>query len=97
MNMSDSEKPNTEPTDADAKAADACPTTTCTWLNRAEAFARREPAKAVACAFSAGLLLNLLPTRATTAVVFALARPVLIFLGMVKLSEMCPCNAEPKV
>jgi hypothetical protein len=89
MNMSASEKPTTVP-------ADTCSATPCTWLNQAEAFARREPAKAVACAFSAGLLLHLVPTRATTAVVFALARPVLLCLGLLKAWELCPCDKESK-
>src|SRR5664279_3980536 len=79
MNMS-TKKRKTETahieSDADAKAGDASCAAPCSWLDQAESFAHREPAKAVACAFSAGLLLHLLPTRASTAVVFTLARPV---------------------
>ncbi len=66
------------------------------WLDQAESFAHREPAKAVAFAFGTGLLLNLLPTRATTAVVFTLARPVLLCLGMLKAWELCSCNPKSK-
>ena len=90
MNMSDTEKPSTEP-------ADASPATPCTWLDQAGAFARREPAKAVASAFGAGLLLHLLPVRPVTAVAFALARPILISLGVLKVWELCPCKKEPKL
>ena len=98
LNMSDSEKPNTGPATPDSAAP--CPVPCCTWLDDAEAFARREPAKAVATAVGAGFLLHLLPVRAIggalTAVAFALARPALLFLGMLKLSEICPCKKEPK-
>lgn len=69
----------------------------CSWLDQAGEFARREPVKAVACAFSAGLLLHLLPTRATTTVVLSLARPVLLCLGMLKVWELSSCNAISKV
>jgi hypothetical protein len=73
------------------------PVAGCTWLSEAEAFARRDPVKAVACAFGTGLLLHLLPTRATTAVFSALVRPVLLCLGLIKVLEVCGCNKEPKV
>ena len=99
--MSDSEKLKTDPADpADTTGAAPCSGPCSTLLGEAEAFARREPAKAVATAVGAGFLLHLLPVRAIvgalTAVVFALARPVLLFLGMLKLSEICPCKKEPK-
>jgi len=98
--MSDSEKPKTDPADANARAAAPCSVTRCTWLDEAEAFARRDPAKAVASAVGAGFLLHLLPVRAIlgalAAVAFALARPVLLFLGLLKLSEICPCKKKPK-
>jgi hypothetical protein len=71
--------------------------TPCSWLEQAEEFGRREPVKAVACAFSTGLLLHLLPTRATTAVVLSLARPVLLCLGLLKVWELSSCNAKSKV
>lgn len=69
----------------------------CSWLDQAGEFGRREPVKAVACAFSAGLLLHLLPTRATATVVLSLARPVLLCLGLLKAWELCACNAKSKV
>ena len=89
MNMSDSEKPNTSPA------------TPCNWLNQAGDFARREPTKAVVSAFGAGFLINLLPIGAIlgalAAVAFALARPVLIVFGLLKLWDLCPCKKQPKV
>lgn len=69
----------------------------CSWLDQAGDFGRREPVKAVACAFSAGLLLHLLPTRATTTVIVAFARPVLLCLGLLKVWELSSCNAKTKV
>jgi len=60
-------------------------------LRRAEDFARREPAKAAISAFGIGFLLNLLPIRALTSalvgIAFALVRPSLLFLGLLKASE----------
>lgn len=62
-------------------------------LRRADDFARREPAKAVISAFGAGFLLNLLPLGAITAAIvgiaFALVRPALLFLGLIKAWEIC--------
>ena len=99
--MSDSEKPKADPAAPNASVASPCSVTCCTWLDEAEAFARREPGKAVVSAVGAGFLLHLLPVRAIlgalAAVVFAMARPVLLFLGLLKLSEICPCKKEPKV
>lgn len=90
--MSDTESPRTEPADAKANGADQCGT----WLGEAEAFARREPTKAVASAFGAGFLLHLLPVgailRALAAVAFALARPALLFLGLQRAWDICPCK-----
>lgn len=74
------------------------PDTVRVWRNRAEAFARDEPAKAVASAFGAGLLLTLLPVgaivRLFAAILFALARPVLLGLGLRKTWELC-LNEKP--
>ena len=83
--MSDSKKSNLHPTTAD------------TWLDQADAFARREPTKAVVSAFGAGFLLNLLPVGALVAIAFALARPVLLGCGLLKVWELCPCKKQPKV
>ena len=62
------------------------------WLNEADEFARREPAKAVASAFGAGFLINLLPVGALVGTVatlaFGLVRPVLLFLGLMKAFEL---------
>ncbi len=82
MNMTDSEKITPHP------AADR------SWLRHADAFARREPAKAVASAFGAGFLINLLPISAIVgalaAIAFTLVRPALLFLGLLKAWELCP-------
>ncbi len=98
--MSDSDQPQTAATNPDTKDASPCSVNCCKWVADAEAFARREPGKAVAVAAGAGLLLHLLPVRAIcgalAAVAVAAARPALIFLGMMKLSELCPCKKEPK-
>ncbi len=62
-------------------------------VQRAEEFARREPAKAVASAFGTGVLLNMLPlgaiASACTGVAFSLVRPALLFLGVRKACELC--------
>ena len=56
-------------------------------------FAHRDPVRAVAIAFGAGLLINLLPTRlvatSTAAVGATLLRPVLLSLGVIKAAELC--------
>ncbi len=87
--MSDSEKPNNGP-------ATACP-----WLNEPDAFARREPTKAVVSAFGLGVLLNLLPIGAILGMVvdaaFALARPILLILGLLKIWDLCPGKKQSKV
>ena len=61
-------------------------------LQRADDFARRDPAKAVATAFGFGLLLHLLPLRALASILvfllFALARPALFFLGALKAFDL---------
>ena len=63
-----------------------------------EEFARKEPAKAVATAIGAGLLLNILPARAivgtVTTVAVPLIRPALLALGLIKVCEMC-CKDSP--
>lgn len=83
--MSDSRKPKTRPA--------------TTLLDQADVFARREPAKALASAFGVGFLINLLPigaiVGALAGVVFALARPILLFLGLLKAWEICPCKKPP--
>jgi hypothetical protein len=62
-------------------------------LERIEACMRREPAKAVAVAMGAGLLLKLLPTRAMVRPLATLAvtlvPPALLGLGLVKAFELC--------
>ena len=66
------------------------------WLRKCDDFARREPTKAAVSAFGAGFLLNLLPigalVGALVAVVFAMARPVLLFLGVMKVCDLCRCK-----
>ena len=62
-------------------------------LERADDFARREPARATMAAFGAGFLLNLLPlgaiAAALTGVAFSLVRPALLFFGLLKACELC--------
>lgn len=61
-------------------------------LDKMEDFVRREPSKAVAVAFGAGLLLKLLPPRAVArplaAVTAKLLPPTLLGLGLVKALEL---------
>jgi hypothetical protein len=61
-------------------------------LERADEFARREPAQATVAAFGAGFLVNLLPlgaiAGALTGVAFSLLRPALLFLGILKICEL---------
>ena len=95
MNMSDSKTANAGPAGADGPGTSCA--ASCTWLIQAEEFTRREPVKAVAWAFGAGLILHLLPTRATTAVVLGLARPVLLCLGLLKAWELCPCDKKSTI
>ena len=83
--------------EADARTGDAS-AADHSWVGQAEAFARREPVKAVASAVGAGFLLNLLPVRAILgalgAVAFVIARPTLLFLGLLKAWELCPRHKE---
>jgi hypothetical protein len=66
-------------------------------LHQAEEYARRDPAKAMATAFGAGLLLNLVPPRVVVGTVTAVAvpfmRPALLALGLFKAFELC-CKAD---
>ena len=65
-------------------------------MQRADDFARREPAKAIVSGFGAGFLINLLPLRAITSLVVGIAfsclRPALLFLGLMKACEFCRTN-----
>jgi hypothetical protein len=67
------------------------------WLDRADDYARREPVKAVVCAFGAGFLVNLLPVGsivgALTGIVFMMSRPFLLFLGLLKACELWKSRA----
>lgn len=65
-------------------------------MERADDFARRDPARATMSALGAGFLLNLLPlgaiASALTGIAFSFARPALLFLGLLKASEFCGCK-----
>jgi len=71
-------------------------------LAHSDEFARQEPTKAVVSAFSIGLLLNFLPigiiVGAVASLVFALARPILLFLGLLRVCDFYqnrkPTNPE---
>lgn len=86
---------------SDSKKSNIRPASTGTWLDQADAFARREPTKAVVSAFGAGFLLNLLPVGtivgALTTAAFTLARPILLVFGLRKVWELCPCKKQPKL
>jgi hypothetical protein len=62
-------------------------------FEKVEDYVRKEPVKAVATAFFAGLLLELLPARAIarplTAVTVKLLPPTLLGLGLLKAYELC--------
>ena len=68
-------------------------------LQRADDFARREPARATLSAFGAGFLLNLLPLGAIAAAIvgiaFSLVRPALLFLGLFKACEFYRSKTQP--
>lgn len=67
-------------------------------LKRADDFARREPTKAVAAGFGLGFLLHLLPLGALVSIVisllFALARPVLLLLGLLKAVDLARAKSS---
>lgn len=76
-----------------AKSTKSPPPSLDGWTQRADDFARREPAKAVVSAFGVGFLLNLLPLSAIAAalvgIAFSFVRPALLFLGLLKAYEFC--------
>ena len=61
------------------------------WLDKADDFTRRQPTKAVASAAGLGFLLHLLPIGAIASGLislgFALLRPALLFLGLLRAFE----------
>lgn len=67
------------------------PSGSVSWLNKADDLARHEPTKAIVSAAGVGFLINLLPIGAIVgglvAATFSLARPVLLFLGLLKAFE----------
>ena len=68
------------------------------WFKKADDYARHEPTKAVISAAGAGFLLNLLPigaiVGALAGVAFAMARPVLLFLGLMKAYELLRTKSD---
>jgi hypothetical protein len=60
-------------------------------VNRVESYTREEPTKALSAAFGIGILLTLLPVGAIltgiTRLLFLIARPVLLVLGIVKVAD----------
>ena len=68
------------------------------WLRKSDEFARREPTKAAVSAFGLGFILNLLPigaiVGALASVFFVMARPVLLFLGVMKACDLCRCKTN---
>lgn len=80
---------DTEPA---SKTATTPGTTIHRLLHDAENFVRRDPGKAIATAFGAGLILNLVPPRVIlgtiTAVAVPFLRPAVLGLGLFKAFEM---------
>lgn len=62
-----------------------------TVVNHVESYAREEPMKATSAAFGVGILLALLPLGSIVSgllrLLFLVARPVLLILGVVKVAE----------
>jgi hypothetical protein len=80
------------PENAEAKAESHAPAPALERIVAAtEQYAREEPVRAVGAAFGSGLILTLLPIGAIVSgilrLAFALVRPLLIILGVVKLYE----------
>jgi hypothetical protein len=70
------------------------------WLTKTDSIAQRDPAKAAVSAFGAGVVLSFLPIGAIvgllTSLALAMARPILLFLGVMKACELCrPKNQSP--
>ena len=67
------------------------------WLKKADDYARHDPTKAVLSAAGVGFLINLLPigaiVGALASVAFAMARPVLLFLGLLKAADFLCCKS----
>lgn len=66
-------------------------------LDHADEFARRDPTKAVVTALGLGFLIHLLPLGAIVTMLFsivlALARPALLFLGVMKTVDLLRSNS----
>jgi hypothetical protein len=63
------------------------------WLSKSDNFAQREPSKAAASAFGIGMAICFLPigpiVGILTSAALTMARPILLFLGVMKACEMC--------
>ena len=61
------------------------------FVNRVETYTREEPTKALSAAFGVGILLTLLPVGAFVSgiirLLFLVARPVLLVLGLIKVAD----------
>ena len=73
-----------EPAESETPRKDA-------FLIQVESYAREEPEKAVSAAFGVGILLTLLPLGGLISgfgrLIFLIARPLLMILGLVKVAE----------
>jgi len=69
-------------------------------IKKAELFSQEDPARALAAAFGAGVLLNVLPTRFIIGAVAGLAalavRPTLMTLGVIKAVELYASQTKNK-
>lgn len=67
-------------------------------LEHVDDFARHDPAKAVATAFGFGFLLHVLPLGAIVSmlvsVLFTVARPVLLLLGVLKAFDLARAKSS---
>lgn len=70
------------------------------WLDKADDYARTEPTRAVVTAAGAGFIINLLPIGAIVgllaAIAFALVRPALLFMGLLKAGELLSTKSPSK-
>jgi hypothetical protein len=62
------------------------------WLGKSDNFAQREPAKAAMSAFGIGMVLSFLPigpiVGVLTSAALVMARPILLFLGVMKACDL---------
>lgn len=82
------------------KQTDQEATVVSRYLSKTDEFARQQPTKAALSAFGVGFLINLLPigmiVGALVSIVFAMARPALLFLGLMKACDLYQAKNNPQ-